>query len=123
MSYTAKIKLSDNINKESFIEALKDAEERYSDFGGIPIIYCNEISKTKVNICNIVGLCKSIDYNDINITFDLINPESSIITKMIRDNVQFILSPKMILTNHSWHKNNIINNIVNTVICICIKSV
>ena len=118
MSYTAKIKLSDDINRESFIEALKDAEERYSDFGGIPIIYCNEISKTKVNICNVVGLCKSIDYNDINITFDLINPESSIITKMIRDNVQFILSSKMILTNHPWHKNNI----VNTIICICIKS-
>ena len=127
MTYTAMINLPDNINRESFREALKDTEERYSDFGGIPIVlgkpmdtYTGLVSACEVNILNIIGLCKSIEWDNDNfrVTFELIkNQQSQIISEMIRKNVPFKLFPRMVGTK----ENN--SYIINSIICIDIKSI
>ena len=127
MTYTAMINLPDHINRESFKEALKDTEERYSDFGGIPIVFGKPvdtstglISACEVNILNIIGLCKSTEWDNDNfrVTFELIKGyHSQIISEMIRKNVPFKLFPRMIGTK----EDN--NYIINSIICIDIKSV
>jgi hypothetical protein len=125
MIYTAIINLRDDINRESFRKALKDTEERYSDFGGIPIVFGKPVdsdilSVAEVNILNIIGLCKSTEWDNDNfrVTFELNkNYQSQIISEMIRKNVPFKLSPRMIRTK----ENN--NYLINSIICIDIKSV
>ena len=127
MSYTAMIKILDAVNRESFKEALKDTEERYSDFGGIPIVFGKPMdastglpSVCEVNIHSIIGLCKSIEWDNDNIrvTFELTRSnQSQIISEMIRKNVPFKLFPRMVGTK----ENN--NYIINSIICIDIKSI
>ena len=124
MTYTAMINLPDHINRESFREALKDTEKRFSDFGGIPIVFGKQpidmLSVGQVNILNIIGLCKSIEWDNDNfrVTFELTKGyHSQIIPEMIRKNVPFKLFPRMIGTK----ENN--NYIINSIICIDIKNV
>jgi len=123
--YIGTIIISSRIDRESFIKTLKEIEDKYKEFGGIPIMHSStDCANGLIDLSYIVGVCKSINYDNLEVEFEIIEntPSSRLLSNMIeeyysdKDIIYLDLYPRMI-SSEKKNDINIISNITgfNTV--------